>query len=136
MSKHVNAIGVLRLALAGIGAMLVITVYFGSRWLITFPPVIEDPMAESVLITVGNAIVVVVGIGSALNILAAVGLLTFQPWARYLTIFLSIFDLFNIPVGTAVALYTLWVLMQNEVVTRFGGHIDMAYPPDKLARQS
>jgi hypothetical protein len=31
------------------------------------------------------------------------GLLTFRPWARYVNVALSAFDLFNFPMGTALA---------------------------------
>lgn len=134
MSKHVNAIGVLRLGLAAVGVLLVVMVYFGTRWLLTFPEVIEDRMAASVLTTVGNALVVVVSIGTALNLIAGLGLLAYQGWARYLAMILSIFDLFNLPVGTAVGLYTLWVLMHDDVIRHFGANL--AYPSEKLARQS
>lgn len=44
------------------------------------------------------------------GILAGVGLLKKEPWARMLTIVLSFFALFmNIPFGTALGVYTLWV---------------------------
>ncbi len=134
MSKHVNAVGVIRLGLSAVGGLLVVMVYFGTQWLLGFPDVIEDKMAVSVFTTVSNAIVVIVGIGSVLNLIAGFGLLAYQGWARYLTMILSVFDLINIPVGTAIAIYTAWVLMQDEVIERFGANV--AHPPNTLARQS
>lgn len=136
MNKHVNAVAVIRLGLAVLGVMLVVTVYFGARWLITFPEVREEKMAESVIITVSNAAVVFVSAGSVLNLIAGVGLLAYQGWARVLTMILSILDLFNIPVGTALALYSLWVLMQDTVIERFGGQPSAIPAPEKLARQT
>ena len=42
--------------------------------------------------------------------LAGWGLLERRPWARVLAIVLSIFALFKFPIGTALGIYTLWVL--------------------------
>ena len=48
------------------------------------------------------------------GIIAGVGLLSYQPWARILTIVLSILDLISIPFGTALGIYGLWVLFTTE----------------------
>ncbi len=38
-----------------------------------------------------------------------------DPWARVLTLVLAFFVLFiNIPLGTAVGVYTMWVLLPGE----------------------
>ncbi len=42
------------------------------------------------------------------------GLLQREPWARILTIILAFLALFNIPFGTALGVYTLWVLLPAE----------------------
>jgi hypothetical protein len=41
-------------------------------------------------------------------------LITFKPWARVLAIILSALHLLNIPFGTALGIYGLWVLLSNE----------------------
>jgi hypothetical protein len=53
------------------------------------------------------------------GILAGYGLLTFKPWARILAIVLSAIRLINIPIGTALGLYGLWVLFNKETETLF-----------------
>jgi len=45
-----------------------------------------------------------------LHLLLAWGLYARQPWARVLGIVLSCFALIRIPFGTALGIYTLWVL--------------------------
>jgi hypothetical protein len=42
------------------------------------------------------------------------GLLERKPWARTLTIILGILALPNLPFGTALGIYTLWVLLPAE----------------------
>jgi hypothetical protein len=39
------------------------------------------------------------------------GLLTHQPWARMLAIVLGVIGLLDMPFGTALGIYTLWVLL-------------------------
>jgi hypothetical protein len=38
---------------------------------------------------------------------------------RYLALILAVFDLFNIPIGTAVGAYSIWVLVQDETAQLF-----------------
>lgn len=48
---------------------------------------------------------------AVLGIAAGWGLLTHQPWARILAIVLGIIALVRVPFGTALGIYTLWVLL-------------------------
>ena len=41
------------------------------------------------------------------------GLLERQPWARPRTLVLGFVSLFNIPLGTALGIYTIWVLLPH-----------------------
>jgi zinc ribbon protein len=42
------------------------------------------------------------------------GLLQREPWARIFTIVLAFLSLFNIPFGTALGIYSLWVLLPAQ----------------------
>jgi hypothetical protein len=54
-------------------------------------------------------------LGSAvLSLMAGWGLLERQPWARMLAIVLGVVHLVNVPFGTALGAYTLWVLLPAE----------------------
>ncbi len=48
---------------------------------------------------------------AVLSLLAGWGLLERQPWARTLGIVLACFSLIKVPFGTALGIYTLWVLL-------------------------
>jgi len=50
-------------------------------------------------------------IGAALGLAAGAGLLQRQPWARVLAIVLAFINLVDMPFGTALGIYTLWVLL-------------------------
>ena len=49
--------------------------------------------------------------GAVIGIVAGWGLLERQPWARTLAIVLGCFSLLDMPFGTALGIYTLWVLL-------------------------
>jgi hypothetical protein len=52
--------------------------------------------------------------GAILSLMAGWGLLERQPWARMLAIVLAVLHLINVPFGTALGVYTLWVLLPAE----------------------
>jgi len=49
-----------------------------------------------------------------IGIIAGWGLLDRQPWARILAIVLGFFSLIHFPFGTAIGIYTLWVLLPSN----------------------
>ena len=48
------------------------------------------------------------------GIIAGIGLLKYRPWARILTIVISALNLMNIPFGTILGIYGLWVMLSND----------------------
>ena len=50
---------------------------------------------------------------------AARGLTRGRPWARNLALVLAAFNLLLLPIGTALGLYTLWVLLHEGVREQF-----------------
>jgi hypothetical protein len=42
------------------------------------------------------------------------GLMQHQPWARIAAIVLGVLAIFHPPLGTALGIYTLWVLLADE----------------------
>ncbi len=57
--------------------------------------------------------------GAAIGLIAGQGLLGRAPWARMLTIVLGCFSLFDVPFGTALGIYTLWVLLPAQAEEEF-----------------
>lgn len=53
------------------------------------------------------------------NFIAAWGLFAFRPWARVVAIILAVLHLFSFPVGTAIGIYALWVLLSSETQPLF-----------------
>jgi hypothetical protein len=62
------------------------------------------------------------GVLAAFEFLAAYSgwaLMAYRPWARPFNIVVSIFDLFGVPIGTAIGIYSLWVLFRPETIALF-----------------
>jgi hypothetical protein len=56
---------------------------------------------------------------STLGLVGGIGLLTFQPWARFLVIVVAALGCLNIPIGTLKGVYSLWVLLQDDTIALF-----------------
>ncbi len=52
--------------------------------------------------------------GGVLGIIVGIGLLHRQPWARMCSLVLGSLSLLDMPFGTALGIYTLWVLLPAE----------------------
>jgi hypothetical protein len=57
--------------------------------------------------------------GAALGLIVGWGLLDRQPWARMLAIVMGAFSLVDVPFGTALGIYTLWVLLPAQSEEEF-----------------
>jgi hypothetical protein len=84
----------------------------------------------AILATSGIAFIVVcvLLVLSIPNLIAAWGLFHFRPWARILAIILAVLHIFSFPLGTALAVYALWTLLNVETLPLFEG------PPVAVAR--
>jgi hypothetical protein len=54
------------------------------------------------------------GIVSILGIAAGVCIMNYQPWSRICLLVLAFLALLNIPFGTAIGIYTIWVLLPAQ----------------------
>ena len=72
-----------------------------------------------VLTLVGTTVGLLMAALGLPGVIAGYGLLTRKPWARILAIVVGILNLVNVPVGTAIGLYTLWVLTQPAATEYF-----------------
>ena len=72
------------------------------------PPDVPISFLSALLTTLGILIIA----KAALGFIAGWGLLHREPWARIWILVLAFISLFlNIPIGTAIGVYTMWVLL-------------------------
>ena len=112
VARHTHLLGILWIAysaISGIGGvvlMIVARTIFGPLGLPSMPG--GPPMFIRPLL---SAIAIVLLCKAAVGIAAGLGLLQRQDWGRILAIVLGVISLINIPFGTALGVYTLWVLV-------------------------
>ena len=79
---------------------------------------IAVPATEEVGRYLGPLVMSIIGgslfLLAAGGILVGRGLMTHQSWARIVAVILGILALFHPPFGTALGIYTLWVLLSNQ----------------------
>lgn len=66
-----------------------------------------------------SIIAIVLLVKAAVGLAAGFGLLQRQDWGRVLAIVVGVVSLFNIPFGTALGIYTLWVLVSPNADTEY-----------------
>ncbi|HUO15426.1 MAG TPA: zinc ribbon domain-containing protein [Verrucomicrobiae bacterium] len=73
----------------------------------------QEPLATLLPIAVYfiGATLLILGAG---GVCVGLGLKDHQPWARIAAIILGVLALFHPPLGTALGIYTLWVLLADE----------------------
>lgn len=78
----------------------------------------EDP-ATPILLTVGGLVALFLAVLALPGLASGVGLLLRQGWARYLAIVVAILGMLNIPLGTLIGVYSVWVLFQDGATDYF-----------------
>jgi hypothetical protein len=123
MDTHVKVLGVLYLALSALGvltALLLLLTFGGTAGIVGAAAPPEDAaIAIPIIGLTGMALVALLLCLSLPGLLAGWGLLNFRPWARILGIVLAILNLFNIPFGTLLGIYALWVLLNKQTERLF-----------------
>src|SRR5579863_2265183 len=112
VQEHIRLLGILWLALSAFNAVSAIGLYIIANTLFLHlhessgPPMWLHPFLGFIaLLVLAKAVA---------GFLVGWGLLHREPWARILTIILAFLALFNGPFGTALGIYTLWVLLPAE----------------------
>ena len=62
------------------------------------------------------------------GLIAGIGLIRFKPWSRMLAMVIAVFTLFSFPIGTALGIYALWILLSNESIELFESTKESAKP--------
>jgi hypothetical protein len=117
MQTHVKVLAILHIVFGALGVLIglgIFAVFGGVAGLVQMDHDPDAAMVVPMLGAIGGFVLIVLLVLSVPGIIAGVGLLSYQPWARILTIVLSILDLMSIPFGTALGIYGLWVLFTTE----------------------
>ena len=123
MQTHVKVLGVVYLA---VGACMLLAAVFLALTMGSVAGIVgatAEPQDAAIAIPVlglaGTALVSMLGIFALPSLITGYGLLYYKPWSRIVGIVLSAVSLINIPLGTVVGAYGLWVLLNKETERLF-----------------
>ncbi len=136
MREHVRIVGILNIvmgclvALIGVGILVVTGGIAG--FLSTSMESSDSAAAAPIVAAIGLGIAIFFLVIAVPGIIGGWGLLNFRPWARILIIIVSVLHLLHIPLGTALGVYGLWTLLNDETRRLFqtGGQV---YVPARAA---
>lgn len=108
IAGHVRLLGILWLANAALyaGPGMFLMALFSARF---FPPDVP-PFVAGLLPWIGNMLL----FAGVLSAIVGVGLLLRSPWARIAALIAAALNLLNLPLGTALGVYTLWALLPAD----------------------
>jgi hypothetical protein len=111
MKKHIELVGILHIVYSGIALIIAA---FCFMILSGIGVISHNAIALGVLGSIGTIICVIMTVLAIPGIIAGIGLLRMKSWGRILAIVVGCLDLLHIPFGTALGIYTLWVLLNDE----------------------
>jgi len=113
--RHHRALGILWLVLAALTCIPVLVML--AIGAVSGAALSASPDAPPIARVVGPALFVgiaaIVGVFTLACFFAGWGLLKLRPWGRVVAIVMAFLVLLNMPFGTALGIYTLWVLLST-----------------------
>jgi len=121
MESHVKILGWLNVIFGGLGVLISFAILGG---IVAVSSIFgiggeEELLPIHIIAIVGGIITLFTLLLSLPALLLGYGLLNLRPWARILGLVMSGLSLFHVPIGTALALYSFWVLLKPETEALF-----------------
>lgn len=122
MDRHIELAGLLHIVWGALGLLLGASVLLlaGGAVAIAASGRHDGPDVAAALTAVAmTASALVLLVGGAANVWAGVGLRRHRSTARIMALGLALLNLFLLPFGTALGVYTFWVLLNHEARAKF-----------------
>jgi len=118
--EHVRLLGILWLALSAFGMLsgMILFIVANTIFMANFPGG-PPPEMKAFLHTLLSFLAVAIVVKALAGFAAGWGLLQRERWARVLALVVGFLALFNVPLGTALGVYTLWVLLPAQSETEY-----------------
>ena len=117
MKKHVTVVGAIHIGFGLLGLVGAVAIFAVFTFLLNAVGNEDIPVMLFRFLRISLALLV--GFMSTLGLVGGIGLLSYQPWARYIVIVVAALGCLNIPIGTLKGVYSLWVLLQDDTVKLF-----------------
>jgi hypothetical protein len=119
MQKHIQVLGILNIVWGSfglLGALILLAIFGGLASLVGVLSHHEPGamIAVPILALVGAFVVLLLLVTSAPAIIVGIALIKQASWARVAGIVLSALHLLSVPLGTALGIYGLWVLLSEN----------------------
>lgn len=118
LQQHLRTLGILWIIVGAIfllPAFAAMTFGTAASMFIPFHNAVAHTVAPFVVFLFGGTLLIL-GIG---GICVGRALMLHRPWARVVAIVLGVLALFKFPLGTALGIYTLWVLLSSDAETQY-----------------
>jgi len=112
MESHVKAVGIIHIAFSALGIIMAIVIFSALNIVAKIPDVNEE--ATRILQLIGVVLPWFFIVFSIPGVVGGIGLLKLQGWARIIVLIISFLGLLNFPIGTAVGIYSIWVLFDKR----------------------
>ena len=112
LERHLQTLGTLWMAIGGlffIPAVAIVAFGHGARFVVHDREPWPDLFQFFIYVAGGSLTILAAG-----GVCVGLGLIQRRPWARITAIILGALALFHPPFGTALGVYTLWVLLADE----------------------
>ena len=114
MQQHITVLGWIYIVWGALIALVGVLILLGAGIAGVAAGAQGEASAGLLAGGIGFVIAVFVLVLSLPSIIAGWGLLKRKSWSRLLSIVLGALNLLNIPVGTALGVYTIWALTKPE----------------------
>lgn len=113
VSQHYRTLGILQIIYSGLHVLAGLVLLFIARFVFAGiigmaeprPPVFVQPLLMFIGLCIAGF--------SAIGLIGGIGLLNRSPWARTVTLVAGFLELLNVPLGTALGVYSIWVLLSS-----------------------
>lgn len=135
MRDHVKVVGILNIVLGCFGVLFgigILVLFGGLATMAGFQADQDAQAAVPILAAIGTGVAVFLFVLSVPSIIGGWGMIKFRPWARILMIIISVLNLLHFPIGTAVGIYGLIILFNEETKRLFeteGAYVPPPHPP-------
>ncbi len=122
MDSHKRILGILMVVLSSLHLLIMLFLNFFLTTLFAFAISNAEPKDVEILELVFG-IVRYIPIFFAVfiaipGLIAGIGLLTRQPWALVLALIVGCLGIFSFPLGTALGIYSIWIYVENNKLTK------------------
>ena len=119
MKSHVNLLGILQLTWGGMGLLLGVSLLLLAAGAVAIARTTPDPLTAGFTALLFVVFATALALGGWANLWTGRAIRQYRAQGRTSALVLAVMNLFVLPFGTALAIYTFWVLLHNEARALF-----------------